>query len=50
MTQEIVWGGHFDLRTDLVDVHVSHLRNRVNVAGEPSLVRKIRGAGYLLVG
>ncbi|MEX3980579.1 response regulator transcription factor [Paraburkholderia sp. EG287A] len=48
MIFEGVWGGRFDPGTNLVDVHVGRLRNRVDTPGQPSLIRTIRGSGYLL--
>lgn len=48
MIFEGVWGGRFDPGTNLVDVHVGRVRHRVDSPGEPSLIRTIRGSGYLL--
>ncbi|QGZ65914.1 response regulator transcription factor [Paraburkholderia acidisoli] len=48
MIFEGVWGGRFDPGTNLVDVHVGRVRHRVDAPGEPSLIRTIRGSGYLL--
>ncbi|PYE15757.1 DNA-binding response OmpR family regulator [Paraburkholderia silvatlantica] len=48
MIFEGVWGGNYDPATNLVDVHIGRLRNRVDIPGEPSFIRTIRGSGYLL--
>jgi DNA-binding response OmpR family regulator len=41
-----VWGYNFASESNLVDVYVRYLRNRIDVAGQPSLVSTVRGAGY----
>jgi len=48
MIFEAVWGCRFDPGTNLIDVHVGRLRKKVELPGEPALIRTIRGAGYLL--
>lgn len=48
MLLEQVWGYHFDPRTNVVDVHVSHLRERLNLPGSAPLIQTMRGAGYLI--
>ncbi|MFP3644011.1 response regulator transcription factor [Paraburkholderia sp. SIMBA_054] len=48
MIFEAVWGCRFDPGTNLIDVHVGRLRKKVELPGEPPLIRTIRGAGYLL--
>jgi two-component system, OmpR family, response regulator len=45
---EAVWHGRFNPGTNLVDVHVGRLRNKLDIPGKPSLIRTVRGAGYLL--
>src|SRR5258705_59966 len=37
-----------DALTSLVDVHVSHLRRKVDGSGGPPLIHTIRGRGYLV--
>jgi two-component system OmpR family response regulator len=46
MILEAVWGCHFDRGTNVIDVHVGHLRKKINLAGEASMIRTIRGSGY----
>lgn len=41
-----VWGYNFASDSNLVDVYVRYLRNRIDVPGQPSLVSTVRGAGY----
>jgi DNA-binding response OmpR family regulator len=45
---EHVWETEHDGFTNLVDVHVSHLRRKIDTAGAPPLIRTVRGRGYLL--
>jgi DNA-binding response OmpR family regulator len=45
---EHVWGYDFDNFSNVVDVYVSYLRNKVDRDFEPKLIRTVRGAGYLL--
>jgi DNA-binding response OmpR family regulator len=45
---ERVWETEHDTLTNLVDVHVSHLRRKIDIAGVPPLIHTIRGRGYLL--
>jgi two-component system OmpR family response regulator len=48
MMLEGVWEYHFDPGTNVVDVHVSRLRRKIDSGFEPQLVHTIRGAGYML--
>jgi DNA-binding response OmpR family regulator len=41
-----VWGYNFASESNLVDVYVRYLRNRIDRPGERSLVATVRGAGY----
>ncbi len=45
---EAVWGEHYDPGTNLVDVHIGRLRKKIDPPGEASLIKTIRGAGYML--
>ena len=47
---EGVWEYHFDPGTNVIDVHVSRLRKKVDEGHEVALLRTIRGAGYMLGG
>jgi two-component system OmpR family response regulator len=48
MLLEKVWDFSFDPTTNVVDVHVSRLRRKVEAAGEAPMIRTVRGAGYML--
>lgn len=50
MLLEAVWDYHFDPQTNVIDVHVSRLRQKLEGPGEPSLLHTVRGAGYRLGG
>jgi two-component system copper resistance phosphate regulon response regulator CusR len=48
MIIEHVWDIHFDSVTNVVDVYVNYLRNKLDKGNSPSLIRTIRGVGYML--
>ena len=48
MLLENVWEYHFDPQTNVVDVHVSKLRQKIDVAPERPLLRTVRNAGYMI--
>lgn len=48
MLLEGVWDYHFDPQTNVIDVHISKLRRKVDGEGEPPLIHTVRGAGYML--
>jgi heavy metal response regulator len=48
MITERVWDYHFDTATNIVEVHVSHLRNKIDRNFEPKLIRTVKGVGYVL--
>jgi len=48
MLLENVWDYHFDPQTNIVDVHISNLRQKIEVQGERPLVKTVRGAGYMM--
>lgn len=45
---ERVWQASYDLGTNLIDVYVRRVRQKLEVAGEPALVQTVRGQGYQL--
>jgi len=48
MLLENVWDYHFDPQTNVIDVHISRLRSKVDKGfGEP-LLHTVRGAGYMI--
>ncbi len=48
MIMENVWKTSYDGSTNLVDVYMKYVRDKVDAAFSPKLVRTIRGVGYLL--
>lgn len=48
MLLENVWDYHFDPQTNVIDVHVSRLRSKIERDFEQPLLRTVRGAGYMI--
>ncbi len=48
MLLESVWDYHFDPQTNIIDVHISRLRNKIDRDFDPPLLQTMRGAGYCL--
>ncbi len=48
MLFEHVWDYHFDPQTNVIDVHISRLRAKIDEDGEQPLIHTVRGAGYCL--
>jgi heavy metal response regulator len=48
MISEKIFDYYFDTSTNVVDVHVSHLRSKVDKDFEPKLLHTIKGVGYVL--
>lgn len=48
MLLEGVWDYHFDPGTNVIDVHVSRLRKKLDDGGARALLHTVRGAGYRL--
>lgn len=48
MLLEHVWDYHFDPQTNVIDVHVSRLRRKIDRDFETPLLHTVRGAGYVL--
>jgi two-component system OmpR family response regulator len=48
MLLEDVWNYRFLPQTNLVDVHIGKLRRKIDVPGEPPLIRGVRGVGFAL--
>ena len=46
MLLENVWGYHFDPQTNVIDVHISRLRQKIDRDFDYPLVHTVRGAGY----
>jgi len=48
MLLENVWDYHFDPQTNVVDVHISRLRGKIDKNFSQALLHTVRGAGYML--
>ena len=48
MLLEAVWDYHFDPQTNVIDVHVSRLRQKIDQGFDAPLLHTVRGAGYRL--
>ena len=46
MLLERVWGYHFDPQTNVIDVHVSRLRGKIDKGFDSRLIHTVRGVGY----
>ena len=48
MLLESVWDYHFDPQTNVIDVHVSRLRQKIDKPFPVALIQTVRNAGYML--
>jgi two-component system OmpR family response regulator len=48
MLLEQVWDYHFDPQTNVIDVHISRLRNKIDKDFKQPLLHTVRGAGYMM--
>ena len=48
MLLENVWDYHFDPQTNVIDVHISRLRQKIDRDFERPLLHTVRGAGYMI--
>ncbi|MEA3065908.1 MAG: two-component system, OmpR family, response regulator [Sphingomonadales bacterium] len=48
MLLEEVWDYHFDPGTNVIDVHISRLRKKIDEPGQAPLLHTVRGVGYML--
>ena len=48
MLLENVWDYHFDPQTNVIDVHISRLRGKIDKGFDKPLLHTVRGAGYRL--
>jgi two-component system OmpR family response regulator len=48
MLLEQVWDYHFDPQTNIIDVHISRLRGKIDREFETPLLHTVRGVGYML--
>ncbi|MFN0156601.1 MAG: response regulator [Bacteroidota bacterium] len=45
---EHIWNYNFDTGTNIIDVYVNHLRNKIDGGFEPKLIHTVRGVGYVM--
>lgn len=45
---DTVWGINYDSNTNVVDVYISYLRNKIDVNFENKLIQTVKGRGYLI--
>lgn len=50
MIAEHVWNIDFDTETNVIDVYVTHLRNKIDKGEGYRMIKTIRGVGYMLQG
>jgi len=48
MLLEHVWDYHFDPQTNVIDVHISRLRRKIDESAQSPLIHTVRGAGYII--
>jgi two-component system OmpR family response regulator len=48
MLLEKVWDYHFDPQTNVIDVHISRLRSKIDKGFSHAMLQTVRGAGYRL--
>ena len=48
MLLENVWNYYFDPRTNIIDVHISRLRQKIDKGFDQPLIHTIRGSGYVI--
>lgn len=45
---DAVWGINYDTNTNVVDVYISYLRNKIDTDSRPKLIKTIKGRGYMI--
>ncbi len=48
MLLESVWDYHFDPQTNVIDVHISRLRSKIDKGFDTPIIQTVRGAGYII--
>lgn len=48
MLLEAVWDYRFDPQTNVIDVQISRLRNKIDNGFSPPLIHTVRGVGYMI--
>ena len=47
--EDHIWNYDYDGGTNVVDVHISHLRKKIDDKYSRKLIRTVRGIGYMLI-
>ncbi len=50
MLSEHIWNYNFDTMTNVIDVHINHLRVKIDKDFSLKLIHTIRGVGYVFKG
>jgi len=48
MLFENIWDYNFDPQTNVIDVHMSRLRKKIDKPFDSTLIHTVRGAGYVI--
>ncbi len=48
MLLEHVWEFNFDPKTNIIETHISRLRSKIDTPEGPSLIKTVRGSGYMI--
>jgi DNA-binding response OmpR family regulator len=48
MIAEVAWGADYNAFTNLIEVFVNRLRQKIDYTGKSSIIVTVRGAGYSL--
>lgn len=43
-----IWGSESNIETNVVEVYVRYLRNKIDAPGKPSYIKTVRGVGYMV--
>ena len=43
-----VWGHNQNSNTNIVDVYISYLRNKIDTDSKPKLIETVKGRGYII--
>ena len=43
-----IWGPESNIETNVVEVYVRYLRNKIDAPGQPSYIKTVRGTGYMV--
>ena len=43
-----VWGYKMEVETNVIDVYIRYLRNKIDIPGRESYIQTVRGTGYVM--